>query len=211
MPHNARTRAGKPRRRRRQHAARPGCNAHHSLTTTRPIGAGFRRPHFAGPAEQSAARRRAPVTCESYVIFRSPDRSARSHWPAKSLTRPCPGCRRRPHSSPRGSSAGATPSTPSSAGRSGRVRRVFQKLTHNKPLESDQIRRGPTPGFGGATTLASPLTASILAMWSPASDAYQISPFGVVVMPYGPTPFGAPMHRPCRSPDRHGRTCRFGR
>ena len=45
------------------------------------------------------------------------------------------------------------------------------------------MRRGPTPAFGGGTINASPLTVSIFAMWSPASDAYHTSPFGVVVMP----------------------------
>jgi hypothetical protein len=45
------------------------------------------------------------------------------------------------------------------------------------------MRRGPTPDFGGGTIKASPLTVSILAIWSPASEAYQTSPFGVVVIP----------------------------
>src|SRR5215472_5903948 len=39
------------------------------------------------------------------------------------------------------------------------------------PLESDQMRRGPTPGFGGSTTVAAPVAVSIFAIWSPASDA----------------------------------------
>ena len=45
------------------------------------------------------------------------------------------------------------------------------------------MRRGPTPGLGGGTISASPLTVSIFTIWSPASEAYQTSPFGVVVMP----------------------------
>ena len=60
---------------------------------------------------------------------------------------------------------------------------VFQKLTHSRPLESDQMRRGPTPGLGGGTIIASPLTVSIFTIWSPASEAYQTSPLGVVVIP----------------------------
>src|SRR6516165_598772 len=46
------------------------------------------------------------------------------------------------------------------------------------PLESDQMRRGPTPGFGGCTTVTAPVAVSIFAIWSPASDAYQTSPDG---------------------------------
>jgi hypothetical protein len=45
------------------------------------------------------------------------------------------------------------------------------------------MRRGPTPGFGGSTTVTAPLAVSIFAMWSPASDAYQMSPAGVAAMP----------------------------
>jgi hypothetical protein len=37
--------------------------------------------------------------------------------------------------------------------------------------------------LNGSTTVTAPVAVSILAMWSPASDAYQMSPEGVVVMP----------------------------
>ena len=39
-----------------------------------------------------------------------------------------------------------------------------QKLTQMTPLESDQTRRGPTPGLGGSTTVTAPVAVSILAM-----------------------------------------------
>ena len=45
------------------------------------------------------------------------------------------------------------------------------------------MRRGPTPLRGGSMTVGSPEAVSTRAMWSPASDAYQISPAGVRVMP----------------------------
>ena len=39
--------------------------------------------------------------------------------------------------------------------------------------------------------VASPVARSMFAMWLPASDAYQMSPDGVAVMPYGPRPSGS--------------------
>ncbi len=53
------------------------------------------------------------------------------------------------------------------------------------------MRRAPCPAVGGSTTVASPVSRSIRAMWLPASDAYQTSPEGVAVIPYGPRPRGA--------------------
>jgi hypothetical protein len=58
-------------------------------------------------------------------------------------------------------------------------------------LESDHTRLAPWPGVGGSSTVAFPLSGSMAAMWLPASEAYQTSPSGVVVMPYGPGPRGA--------------------
>jgi hypothetical protein len=60
---------------------------------------------------------------------------------------------------------------------------LFHSLTQIRPFESDHTRRAPWFGVGGSTTVALPVAGSILAMWLPASEAYQMSPFGVIVMP----------------------------
>ena len=58
------------------------------------------------------------------------------------------------------------------------------------------MRRAPCPAVGGSTTVASPVSRSIRAMWLPASDAYQTSPEGVAVIPYGPRPRARRTPRP---------------
>ena len=60
---------------------------------------------------------------------------------------------------------------------------LFHSLTHSRPWLSDQMRRAPWFGVGGSTMVAAPVSRSTRAMWLPASEAYQTSPDGVVVMP----------------------------
>ena len=59
-----------------------------------------------------------------------------------------------------------------------------------RPAESDHTRRAPCPAVGGSTGVAPPVARSTLAMWLPAREAYQTSPPGVTVIPYGPRPRG---------------------